>query len=91
MVENKEKEEIKEDFCPVCVASVPLAFSVTTAGATQVFQEKEVITDEDDEDEVDRKRQMMRKNRHRAKWVLIWCLIIGLISLGFLLYFKFLA
>jgi len=33
---------MKEDFCPPCLAAIPLAFAATGAGATQIIDGKEV-------------------------------------------------
>jgi hypothetical protein len=38
--ENKNKnneEDVKEDFCPPCMAAVPLAFAITGASASEVM------------------------------------------------------
>jgi len=37
---QNEKENIKEPFCPVCVAAVPLAFSMTAGAASTAIEEK---------------------------------------------------
>jgi len=34
-MEKEEKEELKENFCPPCLAAIPLAFAATGAGASQ--------------------------------------------------------
>ena len=40
MNEN-ENEKIKEPFCPVCIAAVPLAFSMTAGAASTTIEEKQ--------------------------------------------------
>ena len=81
---DKKQNDIKEGFCPVCVASVPLAFSLTTAGATQMLRENE---DGNDDDEENKEKRVKSKNR--TKWILIFCLIMSLLCLSFLIYLKF--
>ena len=36
-MEQQNKEEIKENFCPPCLAAIPLAFAATGAGASQAI------------------------------------------------------
>ena len=61
MEENKNKE----DFCPVCVASVPLAFSLTVDG---------------NDDEYDEKITIKNKKKHSwQKWISLMLIIIGII------------
>ena len=38
--ETKKEGDINEPFCPVCIAAVPLAFSVTGAAASNNMEEK---------------------------------------------------
>lgn len=40
--DDKEKEDIKESFCPVCIAAIPLAFSVST-GVGAAYEDEEYI------------------------------------------------
>ena len=43
-MDNDEKQKpIKESFCPICIAAVPLAFSVTTGTAASISSEEEDI------------------------------------------------
>ena len=35
--QNKTTEETKEDFCPPCLAVIPLAFAATSTGASIVM------------------------------------------------------
>jgi uncharacterized membrane protein len=37
---NDKEDDIKEPFCPVCIAAVPLAFSVTAGAASTTMEEK---------------------------------------------------
>lgn len=37
---NDKEDDIKEPFCPVCIAAVPLAFSVTAGAASTTIEEK---------------------------------------------------
>lgn len=39
-MEQKEGEDIKEPFCPVCIAAIPLAFSVSTGVAAASEEEQ---------------------------------------------------
>lgn len=36
-MEKENKDEVKEDFCPPCLAAIPLAFAATGAGASQAI------------------------------------------------------
>ena len=38
---NEKEDEIKEPFCPICIAAVPLAFSVTAGAASNTVEEIE--------------------------------------------------
>ena len=42
-MEEDNNQNVKESFCPVCIAAVPLAFSVTT-GVAAASEEDEYIT-----------------------------------------------
>jgi len=37
---NDKEVDIKEPFCPVCIAAVPLAFSVSAGAASTTIEEK---------------------------------------------------
>jgi len=73
----EEKKQTKEDFCPICVAAVPLAFGVGTIhnSTTSSDEENNIIEDEED-------RIIERKGGNSLiKWVSIFLLLAGLISL----------
>jgi len=36
-MEKENKDELKENFCPPCLAAIPLAFAATGAGASQAI------------------------------------------------------
>jgi len=40
--QEDDKDEIKESFCPVCIAAIPLAFSVST-GVGAAYEDEEYI------------------------------------------------
>jgi hypothetical protein len=69
--EEEENQKVKEPFCPVCIAAVPLAFSVSAGTIV-------ATTTEDDCEERDRRR------RHKIMW---GCGGVGLISLILIIYF----
>ncbi len=71
------KEEIKESFCPVCIAAVPLAFSGITAG---------LASQSDGEDD---RQYAVRVRHHRNKKIMWIAILIGIISLSVIIYFKF--
>lgn len=73
MTDDDKKEEVKESFCPVCIAAVPLAFSVSTGTLV-------ASTTDDDCEERDRRR------RGHIMW---GCCGVGIISLIVILYFWF--
>ena len=77
--ENK-KDEIKEDFCPVCIAAIPLAFGATGAGASKMVDSK----DKDDDNCPIKKRK-----KHFLK-ILFWSSIaLSIVSVLVIIYFKF--
>ena len=76
--ENK-KEEIKEEFCPVCIAAIPLAFGATGAGAAKISESKK----EDDDCPIKKRRKNFLK-------ILFWSSIaLSVISLLIIIYFKY--
>jgi hypothetical protein len=66
-----DDDDIKEPFCPVCIAAVPLAFSVSAG--TMV-----AATEEEDCEERDKRRR---------RGMLWGCCGVGLISLIVIIYF----
>ena len=71
MKDDDDDKKIKESFCPICIAAVPLAFSVSTG--TLVAS----TTDED----CDGEEKEKRKN------ILMACLTISLLSIFIIGYF----
>lgn len=67
MEENKNKEE----FCPVCVASVPLAFSSTADGNS----------DDDEKYKISKKYSFYWK-----KWILSILVVLGILFFIIILY-----
>lgn len=57
------KEETKEDFCPPCLAAIPLAFAATGAGASKV---------------IDGSTEEGNKNKSTLQIVSFWSFIIFL-------------
>lgn len=75
----EEKKQTKEDFCPICVAAVPLAFGVSTihnSTTSSSEEENDIIEDEEDRRIVERKG-----GNSLIKWMSIFLLLAGLISL----------
>ena len=83
----EEKNQSKEDFCPICVTAVPLAFGLSAA----VNNNESSPTKEDDEeiidDEIDYGKKISKFN-NLIKWISILLLIIGMISLIIILRSK---
>lgn len=78
----EEKKQIKEDFCPICVAAVPIAFGVGTISNSKSNENDE----ENDEIEEDNDEGCKQKNNFNfIKWISIFLLVSGLISLIFIL------
>lgn len=73
MEKIKSKTDIKENFCPVCIASVPLAFMLTSSddGVNE-------ITEED----VVKKKKGKKKN---SKWSYYFILIMIFIVIFFVM------
>ena len=36
-MENKNKEDVKEEFCPPCLAAIPIAFAASGVGASKAI------------------------------------------------------
>ena len=36
-MENKNKEDVKEEFCPPCLAAIPIAFAASGVGVSQAI------------------------------------------------------
>jgi hypothetical protein len=69
---DNQKIETKEDFCPVCIAAIPLAFSGAVGTSTALSD-----------------NEHSEKERKRRKLIYKWSIIIGILSLGFIIYFLF--
>ena len=83
MNENEnENEKIKEDFCPVCLSAVPLAFSMIS-GANEVVNDSN--NSDDDKDLTPR----LWYHSHRKNRKLHISILIGLIALAAIIYFKY--
>ena len=56
----EEKKQTKEDFCPICVAAVPLAFGVSTINNSNTTSEEEEndINEDDEEDKNYKKKKV---------------------------------
>lgn len=39
MIKEKDEVQTKEDFCPPCLAAIPLAFAATSAGASKAIDD----------------------------------------------------
>ena len=77
----EEKNQTKEDFCPICVAAVPLAFGVSTVSNSNSVQEEETIIIEEEEKQIIEKKGGRRNSNNLIKWLSIFLLFAGLISL----------
>lgn len=79
----EEKKQTKEDFCPICVAAVPLAFGISNmSNGNSVSEETDIIIEEEEE------KQIIKENKKKGgssnyliKWLSIFLLFAGLISL----------
>lgn len=71
MAEEDENHKLKEPFCPVCIAAVPLAFSLSTGTLV-------ATTTDDDCDE---------RDKNRRKSIIWGSCGVGLISFIVLIYF----
>jgi hypothetical protein len=81
---QNENENVKEEFCPVCIASIPLAFSMATGTGAAMSDEN------DKENNSDQSMVEKRKERkHQKNLVFYISLIIGLVSLATIIYYKF--
>ena len=81
------EKEIKEEFCPICVAAVPLAFSMAGAGTVKAAEQNEIDNiDGEDEDE---NEQNKIKIKYRNTLIFSIFGIVGVISLIIILYFVF--
>lgn len=77
----EEKNQTKEDFCPICVAAVPLAFGVSTVSNSNSVQEEETIIIEEEEKQIIEKKGGRSNSNNLIKWLSIFLLFAGLISL----------
>lgn len=76
---SENKKEIKEDFCPICIAAIPLAFGASGAGAAK-------ISDSGNNDD---NCPIKKRKKHFMK-ILFWSSIaISVISLFVIIYFKY--
>lgn len=83
MNEIEIENENKEEFCLACAAAVPLAFSMV-AGTN------EISNDDNEEDEYKQNTSpVCWYHIHRKNRKLHISIIIGLISLSVIIYFKF--
>ena len=76
----EEKKQTKEDFCPICVAAVPLAFGVSTINNSNTTSEEEE-NDINEDDEEDKNYKKKNYNNSLIKWISIFLLLAGIISL----------
>ena len=76
----EEKKQTKEDFCPICVAAVPLAFGVSTINNSNTTSEEEE-NDINEDDEEDKNYKKKKYNNSLIKWISIFLLLAGIISL----------
>ena len=80
----EEKKQDKEDFCPICVTAVPLAFGLSAAA-------NNTSHDEEDEEIIDNEIEYEKKTSKfniLIKWISILLLIIVMISLIIILRSK---
>ena len=73
--DENNKKPVKESFCPICIAAVPLAFSVTTGTAASISSEEEGV-------------EHIERKKSRAE-IIKWCTIVGIISTFIIIYFMF--
>ena len=77
----EEKKQTKEDFCPICVAAVPLAFGISNMSNNNFASEETGIIIEEEEDDKDKQIREKKKENFLVKWLSIFLLFAGLISL----------
>jgi len=78
----EEKKQTKEDFCPICVAAVPLAFGISNMsnGNSVSEEETDIIIEEEEEKQIIKENKKKGSN-YLIKWLSIFLLFAGLISL----------
>jgi NhaP-type Na+/H+ or K+/H+ antiporter len=82
----ENEKNIKEDFCPVCVAAVPLAFSMAGAGSAKVMEQNDIDNCDGEDDE---KEKHKKRIQFRNKCIYSICGVIGIVSLIVIIYFIF--
>jgi len=77
------KQEIREDFCPPCLALIPLAFAGAGTGISATMDGKSNDNDKD-------KNKLKNKHKKRMKDIIFWSsMIIGIISLIIFILFRY--
>ena len=79
----EEKKQTKEDFCPICVAAVPLAFGISNMsnGNSVSEEETDIIIEEEEEKQIIKENKKKGSSNYLIKWLSIFLLFAGLISL----------
>jgi hypothetical protein len=74
---KEENEKSKENFCPVCVGAIPLAFSIAGGRANTL------------ENNMEEEETIWERNRRKRNFNI--CILIGMISIAVIIYYTFLA
>ena len=76
-MDNSSDKNIKEDFCPVCIASVPLAFAL-------------VSSVRDENEKLDRKHQTKKRRgvKNSNNYNYIYMLLFVIFFIGVFYYYK---
>jgi len=83
------KQEIREDFCPPCLALIPLAFAGAGTGISATMDGKSSDNDKDKDCDKD-KNKLKNKHKKRMKDIIFWSsMIVGIISLIIFILFRY--
>ena len=81
----KKQVHIKEDFCPICLAGIPLLFSGGIGTATALQNNRDENSEYIDESEL----YEIQEQRKKRKRIIHWSIAIFILSLLIIIYFKF--
>jgi hypothetical protein len=85
--DDKENKQIREEFCPICIAAVPLAFSMAGASTAKATEQNEI--DNCDGEDDDEKEQNKIRIKYRNTMIFSICGFVGIISIIVIIYFMF--
>lgn len=85
-MKNKKEIKTKEDFCPICLVGIPLLFSGGIGTATALQNNNNNI----DEDIIlENELYEIQEKRRNRKRIIHWCMLIFIICVFIIIYFKF--